>query len=157
MKRMQDLGIMPKVKNVEAGYNKFENHTIDESTRPISLMAGFVPVELVTEQKLKYDDVGGGGDEILTLKGFFANTEDDAYKKFLNGYIVFDTWGIFEILLDEAGGACHMVGVLTLEHEANTGKPKIRYCQLTGHESDSDSSGYFIIQNDTISRGNFPI
>lgn len=155
MKRMEDLGITPKVKRVEVGYNTFEGHTIDESNRPISFNVGFVPVKMVKGQNnLKYgDSLQNMAETGLDLTGFFINSENNQYQRFLDGtQKSFDSYGIFLVGLTALGCDCFMIGSMQLEKDSN-GKPIITNCTLSGFNGNDYTGGYLEISNGIITLG----
>lgn len=157
MKRMKDNAIEAGLRRVVAGYNRYNTYTIDESNRPISFNAGFVPMLLVENQtNLKYgDDRGQAKESGLTLSGIFVNDPQNRYERFLEGKANnFDTWGMFEISLDYLGITNYMIGYLALTKDTN-GKPIVNYCKLTGYNGDDDTAGYLEISDNTIALGVF--
>lgn len=155
MKRMKDNAIEAGLRRISTGYNRYGTFTIDESNRPISFNAGFVPVKMVEGQSnLKYDDVHGGENEVaLDLSGIFTNSEDDNYQQFLDGEKKdFSCYGMFLIGLETLGVECFMTGYLSLVKDSN-GKPIIDYCKLIGYNGDDDTGGYLEISDGIISLG----
>lgn len=144
MKRMKDNAIDAVSRIIAISQSKTKAYTIDESNRPISFNMGFIPLEIVTNQKVRWNKGGGEyEDETISLSGFFANSEGNAYKEFIDnpeqsGY---DMWGIFNLsMIESSGTSSYVIGLVNLTHDEN-GKVKIRYCNLVGYQGDDSVPG----------------